>query len=43
MPTVLNEELNYKNEKFNYRSDFEIITEHINDFLNVKKSKKRRD
>ena len=34
MPSVLNEELSYKNEKFNHRTDFEIITEHIDDFIN---------
>lgn len=34
MPSVLNEELSYKNEKFNHRTDFGIITEHIDDFLN---------
>ena len=34
MPSVINEELSYKNAKFNHRTDFEIITEHIDDFLN---------
>lgn len=34
LPTILNEELSYKNKKFNHRTDFHIIKEHIDDFLN---------
>ncbi|MBQ9161093.1 MAG: ATP-binding protein [Methanobrevibacter sp.] len=34
MPSMLNEELSYKNEKFTYRSDFKIIIEHVDDFIN---------
>lgn len=34
LPTILNEELSYKNKKFNHRTDFNIIKEHIDDFLN---------
>lgn len=34
LPTILNDELSYKNKKFNYRTDFYTIKEHINDFLN---------
>ena len=31
---AINEELYYKKHKFNYRTDFELITEHIDEFLN---------
>ena len=34
LPMLLNDELSYKNKKFNHRSDFFIIKEHIDDFLN---------
>ena len=34
MPMILNDELSYKNEQFNHRTDFYIIKEHIEDFLN---------
>ena len=34
IPLILNEELSYKNQKFNHRTDFNIITDIIDDFLN---------
>lgn len=34
MPLVINEELIYKNQKFNHRTDFNEITPFIDDFLN---------
>ena len=34
MPIVIKEKLKYKNEKFNTRSDFNILTNFIDDFLN---------
>ena len=34
MPSILNDELSYKNKKFNHRTDFQIIKEHIDEFLN---------
>ena len=34
MPSILNDELSDKNKKFNHRTDFQIIKEHIDEFLN---------
>ena len=34
IPITLNDELSYKNKPFNHRTDFHIIKEHIDDFLN---------
>ena len=31
---ILNDEICYKNYKFNHRNDFKIIKEHIDDFIN---------
>lgn len=34
LPLILNEELIYKNQKFNHRTDFKEIKNLISDFLN---------
>ena len=33
IPLIINEELSYKNQKFNHRNDFDEITPIIDDFL----------